>query len=741
MTHLWTDGAAEIDAHVGVRAVVDLPQECRLVVRFSASWWAVLHVDGKPVAEGPPRAPADRPEHVVVALHLAPGPHVLAFHVVHAGVPTEQAAVVAPHLWVEVEGCPDLDWRAAPLRGFRSQVRRLNNNLGFVEWCDTRDLPAWTGPGSAADAWSPAVPVPGLPVPTSDMGPTVSWTPLTGVRVAEGELVERLLLLEDDPAAGVFARQLVPDGQVPAQGVWARFDLGRIRLGRPTVEIDAPAGATVDLLYCEDLVDGRVTPWIPMSNGLSANLDHYVAAGERQRLGPVSPRAGRWVEVHVLAEPSQVHIGELRWDERSSVPADPIGNLATGSPRLDRIWQVGVDTLRACSEDALVDCPVRERGQWLGDAVVGMEIAAASHGDLRIVERSLRMAAACADDDGFVAGQGPGAPRHLASYSALWPGAVLRHAALTGSDKLLGELTPAAARNAAAFCTRRGPTGIEGDLPWPFVDWGAADDDLSISLLALDGLDASARWLREVKHRDAAAVEDAAGELRGTLARRTSAEPLGYHAATLALRTGVLPAGAEAAAAQLVLDHLDFCFPLDTAGPRLSSHLATGERFVTPYFLHFSLVELVRRGRAHEVLQRIEQLYGWLLDQGATTWWENFDPRWSRCHQWSGTPTWLLSRMLLGLWVEPEGGLRLELLPGERTGVSGRLPLPGGGAVEVSWRRDGRTLRWSARPTGHLELRQGDVVHTVEPGAQLDLVLPTGPSSCLTSPHWITPGR
>jgi hypothetical protein len=144
---------------------------------------------------------------------------------------------------------------------------------------------------------------------------------------------------------------------------------------------------------------------------------------------------------------------------------------------------------------------------------------------------------------------------------------------------------------------------------------------------------------------------------------------------------------------------------------------------VTSYFLHFSLIELARRGRAHEVLERIEGLYGWLLDQGATTWWENFDPRWSRCHQWSGTPTWLLSRMLLGLWVEPDGGLRLELLAGER-GASGRLPLPGGGVVEVSWRRDDTAIRWWARPTGHVELRQGDLVHTLEPGERLNLVLP-----------------
>jgi hypothetical protein len=174
-----------------------------------------------------------------------------------------------------------------------------------------------------------------------------------------------------------------------------------------------------------------------------------------------------------------------------------------------------------------------------------------SHGDLRIVERSLRTAAACADADGFVAGQGPGATQHLASYSALWPGAVLRHAALSADDRLLDELAPAAARNAAAFVSRLGPEGIGGPLPWPFVDWGAAGDELPIQLLALDGLESSGRWLARVWHGDAAAVQDAAHALRAVVERRVAAAPaLGYHTAALALGNRVLDEDGEAAAVQ-----------------------------------------------------------------------------------------------------------------------------------------------------------------------------------------------
>jgi hypothetical protein len=726
MTHLWADGAPEVDAHVGLRAVLEVAEPQTVTLRFSASWWATALLDGEPVAEGPPRAPADAPEHVEVRLELTAGRHVLALHALHPGVATERAGVVAPHVWVELSPPLPVQWRAAPLGAFRSGVRRLNDNLGFVEWCDTRALPDWSQPGFDDGTWALARPVDGLPDPRPDTGPPVAWTPVSAEQVATGALVERLLLLEDDPAAALFGRSLQPDGQVPPDGVWARFDLGRVRLGTPTVDVTAPAGTAVDLVYCEDLVDGRVTPWISMSNGLSANLDHYVARGGPQRLRTASPRSGRWVEVHVAGDPTQVRIGDLRWAERSSTPAHVVGSLETGSPRLDRIWQVGVDTLRACSEDALVDCPTRERGQWLGDAVVGMEIAAVSHGDLRIVERSLRTAAACADADGFVAGQGPGATQHLASYSALWPGAVLRHAALTGDDRLLHELAPAAVRNAAAFRSRMTGDGIGGPLPWPFVDWGAAGDELPIQLLGLDGLEATTRWLQRVGHPEAWMVEDAAEAQRQWVTLRVASTPaLGYHAAALALRCGVLKEpGSEAAAVQAVLDHLDGCFPLDPAGPRLSSHLVTGSRFITPYFLHFSLVELARRGRGAEVLERVEAMYGWLLDQGATTWWENFDPRWSRCHQWSGTPTWLLSRLLLGVEVEPDGGLRVGLFPCGRTAASGTMPLPGGGVLEVRWERAGDGVEWTGRPSRAVELRHGGDVHRLAAGEALGLVVP-----------------
>ena len=122
-------------------------------------------------------------------------------------------------------------------------------------------------------------------------------------------------------------------------------------------------------------------------------------------------------------------------------------------------------------------------------------------------------------------------------------------------------------------------------------------------------------------------------------------------------------------------------------------------RLITPYFAHFALQELIRRGEMDFVLGQYRHCWGWALEGGRTTWLEVFDPRWSHCHEWSGSPTWQLSRYALGLHprfdLNAQEGLPhfvFDLKPGSLASCSGRIPLPGGGAVDVEWsRRDKQT--------------------------------------------------
>src|SRR5258708_7316815 len=93
---------------------------------------------------------------------------------------------------------------------------------------------------------------------------------------------------------------------------------------------------------------------------------------------------------------------------------EPEGKFSCPDPLLNRIWNVGVETHRACAEDSLEDNPTRERGQWAGDVVsVGMDVAASAYSDLRLCRRGLIQCAQSAREDGLVSGLCPGGGAYL----------------------------------------------------------------------------------------------------------------------------------------------------------------------------------------------------------------------------------------------------------------------------------------------------------------------------------------
>ena len=92
------------------------------------------------------------------------------------------------------------------------------------------------------------------------------------------------------------------------------------------------------------------------------------------------------------------------------------------------------------------------------------------------------------------------------------------------------------------------------------------------------------------------------------------------------------------------------------------------------------------------VLDQYRRCWGWALGDGRTTWLEVFDTRWSHCHQWSGCPTWQLSRYVLGLQPRydlGQGHYALTINPGSLSRAEGKLPLPDGqGVMDVKWTRE-----------------------------------------------------
>ncbi len=729
-TFLWTADAAddEADYYVAFRGTWEAAGAGEFEIRLLGASWFTAWLDGELFAEGPARFPVAFPEYQTSTASLPAGRHVLAVQVHHEGVPTRMLENQPPFLWcaVFVNGSEvPVRWKQSRIGGYAPRVRRVNPQLGWIEWCDTRQVPDWQAPKYDDTPWKPPVEVARKLGPLAPLSTEIVRAISRGlVAYDRGTLVETFGYEKDDPAARFFLRDLEAK-EHPPQGVWRRYDLEAVCLFRPRFELSLPAGAIVEFAYSEALTRGRVAPWITLSAGDSCNLDHYVARGGKQVFFPCTPRGGRFLEVHVIAPPEKVAFEKEAILERCYY-GKPKGAFVCGDALLERIWWVGAATHRACAEDALIDNPTRERGQWAGDVVsVGMDIAAAAFGDLRLCRRGLVQCAQCARADGLVAGMCPGQDVFLSTYAAQWVSACVHYWELTGDRTLLADLFPAAQKNIAAFEAQRTPEGLRDALGWGFVDWGyvrnPGPSDMAVNLHYLAALRDMVRWcaaLGETKRgeeyeRLAATV----AETIGTYFAETLADdgggwlPVGFHRAALGLRLGFFKGTEERACIGFLKAHILRCFPNDQTAPRLSDPAADNPRLVTPYFAHFVFGPLFERGEADFVLAQYRACWGWALGDDRTTWLEVFDTRWSHCHQWAGCPTWQLSRYVLGLEPRCDRGERclvLALAPGSLRQAKGRVPIPGTGeAVDVAWQRTPEGLRYRLEAPVEIKLDLG----------------------------------
>jgi len=714
------------DTHLAFRGTLDLAEPLTVEARFLGVSTFDLYLDGNLVAEGPARFHVNHAEYDRREWNLSPGRHTIAVHAHYEGETARLMESMDPFFWCEVRDPSGqilpVGWKCSELDGYQRQTRRISPLFGWIDWCETSKIPdGWELPGFDDSAWQAPTLRPRRFL--SFDPPTLRpWAPIAVplTHSASGTLVCARHFVSNDPSYIFFLRDL-DDPKTPPQGVWRRYDLGKIRLGRVRLTLDLPKGAAVEIAMAETLEHGRVAPFINCASGPSLNYDRFVARGGRQTFFPKTPKGGRFVEIQIICDPDRVRWEEEVFLDRVYFGENEAGSFSCSDPLLDRIWLTGWETFRSCCEDVITDNPTRERGQWIGDALsVGLEINAVGSGDLSLVKRSLKTAPFSVDSLGRIPGLYPGIREFLPTYGSEWTGSNLRYYEVTGDNSLLEPLFPAALRNLESYLPHLKPGGLPS-VPgtWTFVDWGYltetnpfaegeqrefhAEVDLGLTLFYYEALGELVRWAGIIgREKDAVNISDARERLTGELRKTFSAEALndpaardklGYHAIVLAVRTGVVAEGGKKPALEFIKAHLMRCFPNDPDAPRLADTSVMESRLITPSFCHFVFPLLIEAGEMDFVLDQYRTAWGWMLDQGLTTWPEVFDLRWSHCHQWAGCPTWQLSRYVLGLQPRldwGQGHFEIKLIPGSLTSAKGSIPLDGEGkSVRIEWKRTG----------------------------------------------------
>lgn len=544
-------------------------------------------------------------------------------------------------------------------------------------------------------------------------------------------------LLRDDDAAAVLRTTDTRD-------VCVLLDFGRIHTGYPFIEIEAAGGEAIELAAAEgvpgDFAD--TAPAEPRLRRLThldcAQIVRYRARPGVQRFEKFDWTAVRYLQLVVRDAPQGLKVRRIG-SVRTRYPAEPLGRFTSSDPFLDRLWEIGRYTALQCTHDAWSDGPGREKRQWFGDGLIHYLVSAAAFGpSTRAVDRQFfRAAAECQRADGLIQMFGPGDHHRngitIPDYSLQWICGAKHHLLHAGDLDFLAEVFPAMERALAWFVPHVDAAGLLADLPhWRFVEWADVDrsgECAAINLFYHAALRAAAAIAAAIGYdRACATYSGRAAALAAAFNARLWNAERGLYADAADPATGALsPRVSQQVNAIAIVEGLApverwadmIARFMDPAAAKLTAvpPIVTGEgpfdeaRNVVranTYLAHFVYEALARAGRFDLALAAMRANFGPMLDAGATTLWESYEPSASLCHAFSASPVYQLSAHALGVRPTAPGFSRFEVepSPGDLAFVEGVYPTPAGG-VEVSWRRDGEALHLDVQAPGALT---GDVV-------------------------------
>jgi len=465
------------------------------------------------------------------------------------------------------------------------------------------------------------------------------------------------------------------------------LDFGRIMTGRPWFEIEARGGEEIEIACVEGLPgewsDGglgpdarpKPKPWL----GADRHLLHYRARAGVQRFERFEWCAIRWMQVTVRRAAEGVVFRGLGAN-LVNYPVEASGRFSSSDPLLDKLWATGAYTLRQCMHDAWEDCPSREQRQWLGDVTVENLAGWAAFGPsvAPLTAKFLQQAAESQRPDGLTQMFAPGDHKTdgllIPDWTLQWILCAGDHWRYAGDLAVIREIFPSILKALAWFERLIGPSGLVADMPhWHFIDWsglGRAGEAATLNAQLAGAFATAAElcwalgWAGEAERlamRSASIAEAVQArhwdERRGAFVdvvdpRTGAQEPRTSQHANAAIALWTQPDLQRVARAlERVSESRRLTF---TAGPPIVPSGETldpehGVVLANTFYSHFVYDALAQHGRLAEALRLMRERYGPMIEKGATTLWESFGPTASLCHGFSATPTYQLSRRVLGL--------------------------------------------------------------------------------------------
>jgi alpha-L-rhamnosidase len=410
-----------------------------------------------------------------------------------------------------------------------------------------------------------------------------------------------------------------------------------------------------------------VTPFDPYEGALSRAWlqDEIITVSEVPSTTTVSRRlAFRYVKIEWLGSSrfSDFRISNVEMKATTSVNSTP-SLLASGTdPLISKIDQVGLTTLKECMQTVYEDGPKRDRRLWIGDLYLEALANVYSFKNHELTKHSLYLLAALSNEKGYLNGNVFETPKPHPQANVLFDYALLYNVALkdyyvaTNDKATVNDLWEVAKKQIEI---PKKYLQINGLLDyaqaskewWLFFDWRDGLD----KQVAMHGVVIYA-YKQTYELAKMLGKENEVAELPGLIQLLTKASKKHfYDSKTKVFVSGINKQVSYASQAWMVLSGVASAKE-GVASFQSLNNIKDVIYPGAPYLYHYVIEAMIQCGMKKEARQLIVNYWGGMVNKGADTFWEVYDPNNdflspyntfvvnSYCHAWSCTPVYFIRK-------------------------------------------------------------------------------------------------
>lgn len=449
------------NSHTMFRKNFNLPNQVKkAVLHISGDDHYILYVNGFYITQGPANSYAFcyYYNQVDITDYLQTGENVIAVHVYYQGLVNRaynsgdyRQGMIAD-LWADGVQLLDNCWKCRAMEEY-GYSKTIGYDTQFNEIIDNRKkLSAWKMVGFDDSDWDMAV-------ICNDDDHVFLPQPCDNVVVEERKpvLIKRL-----------------PDGYL--------LDFGEELTGTFYMKIAGHAGDEVVIRYGEELLSPDTKIAIDKTAAHDAMVryqmrcnccyeDRLVLAVGSNELETFEYKCFRYVQLITVAK---VSMKDFKVRFRHYPFDDSTCSFHTEDPLVQQIWVICKNAVRNCCQEGFLDCPSREKGQYLGDMTVTAHALYCLTGDTKLFKKALMdFAHSTAICKGMMAVAPGSFMQEIADYSLLYPYQLLMYYHFTKDMDFLKNLYPAAEGVERYFEPFKNDLGMleQVNTKWNLVDW------------------------------------------------------------------------------------------------------------------------------------------------------------------------------------------------------------------------------------------------------------------------------